>query len=116
MFAATPEPPYVAVIFTSRRTEDDDEAYARTAARMEALAADQPGYLGIETARDPGTGFGVTVSYWASDADARAWKRVAEHVEAQRLGASRWYERYEVRVATVERAYRGGGTTSREAG
>jgi heme-degrading monooxygenase HmoA len=105
VFARTPEPPYVAVIFSSRRSGVDEEGYARTAARMEALAADQPGYLGIESARDPGSGFGITVSYWATEADARAWKREAEHAEAQRLGASRWYERYEVRVATVERAH-----------
>jgi heme-degrading monooxygenase HmoA len=105
VFAATPEPPYVAVIFSSRRTGLDDEGYARTAARMEALAAAQPGYLGIESARDPSSGFGITVSYWATEADARAWKQEAAHAEAQRLGASRWYERYEVRVAVVERAY-----------
>jgi heme-degrading monooxygenase HmoA len=105
VFAATPEPPYVAVIFSNRRTELDDEGYARTAARMEALATVQPGYLGIESARDPSTGFGITVSYWATEADARAWKLEATHAEAQRLGTSQWYEGYEVRVATVDRAY-----------
>jgi heme-degrading monooxygenase HmoA len=93
------------VIFSSRRTPLDDDGYARTAERMEALACDQPGYLGIESARDEGTGFGITVSYWATETDALAWKREAEHLEAQRLGASRWYERYEVRVATVDRTY-----------
>ncbi len=48
---------------------------------------------------------GISVSYWATEADARAWKRVAEHVAAQQLGHDRWYRAYRVRVATVERDY-----------
>lgn len=105
MFADTPDPPYTAVIFTSRRTAEEEAEYGAMAGRMEELAAAQPGYLGIETARDPDTRFGISVSYWATEADARAWKQVAEHLEAQRLGASRWYESYQVRVATVTRSY-----------
>jgi heme-degrading monooxygenase HmoA len=105
MFAVTPEPPYVAVIFTSLRTEGDDEAYESASEAMVALASEQPGYLGVESARDPSTRLGITVSYWGTDHDARAWKRVAEHLVAQRLGREQWYERYAVRVATVERSY-----------
>ena len=101
-FARTPEPPYWAVIFTSKRTAVD-EGYAAMSAEMERLAAEQPGYLGIESARD--AGLGLTVSYWASDKAAKGWKKVAAHLEAQRLGRERWYESYEVRVAKVERAY-----------
>jgi heme-degrading monooxygenase HmoA len=102
VFAETPPPPYTAVIFTSLRTEDDVEGYAATAARMEELAAQQPGYLGIESAR---SGLGITVSYWASDEHARAWKAELEHVLAQQAGRERWYSGYRVRVATVERDY-----------
>src|SRR5262249_44173993 len=68
--AAVPEPPYVAVIFTSQRAAGGDAAYAAAADAMEALAARQPGYLGIESARDA-DGFGITVSYWATEADAK---------------------------------------------
>lgn len=99
--AATPEPPYTAVIFTSLRT-GDTEGYDAAAAEMERLAAVQPGYLGIESAR---SGLGITVSYWATPDDARAWKAVAEHRTAQRLGRERWYADYRVRIATVEREY-----------
>jgi heme-degrading monooxygenase HmoA len=108
VLATTPEPPYVAVIFTSVRNileEGDHEAYDEMAVNMGALASEQPGYLGIESARDPVTRLGITVSYWQSDDDARRWKQVAEHLAAQRLGRDRWYDRYTVRVATVERAY-----------
>jgi heme-degrading monooxygenase HmoA len=101
--AATPEPPYTAVIFTSVRTDADEAGYAATSEEMERLAALQPGYLGIESARRDGTG--ITVSYWASAAAARAWKGVTEHRLAQRHGRDNWYLAYRVRIATVEREY-----------
>jgi len=96
------KPPYWAVIFTSRRTELDS-GYAETAARMEALAANQPGYLGLEHAGDPRGA--ITVSYWQTEQDLLAWKQVVEHQEAQRRGKAEWYRQYEVRVCKVERAY-----------
>jgi heme-degrading monooxygenase HmoA len=101
MIAATPEPPYVAVIFTSLRTAGDD-GYAAMSARMNRLAAEQPGYLGIEAARD---GLGITVSYWTDEDAARAWKQVTEHLVAQRRGREAWYSDYRVRVAVVHRDY-----------
>jgi len=99
--AGTPQPPYVAVIFTSVRTEQD-AGYAETAAVMERLAAEQPGYLGIESAHE---GLGITVSYWQSAEHARAWKNVAAHRLAQQRGRAEWYRSYRVRIATVERDY-----------
>lgn len=99
--ADTPEPPYVAVIFTSMRTEEDG-GYAATTVEMEELAARQPGFLGVESARD---GVGITVSYWATEEDARAWKRVGEYRLAQQRGRDHWYAAYTVRIAHVTRAY-----------
>jgi heme-degrading monooxygenase HmoA len=99
--AQTPEPPYTAVIFTSLRTEGD-QGYARMSERMEQLAAEQPGFLGVESARDQ---VGITVSYWADDAAAAAWKQVAEHLVAQARGREVWYADYRVRVCTVTRDY-----------
>ena len=101
MIAATPPAPYYAVIFTSLRT-DIDEGYGAMAERMVELAAQQPGFLGVESARE---GLGITVSYWRDETAILAWKRDTEHEKAQRGGRETWYERYEVRVARVERAY-----------
>ncbi len=100
--ARTPEPPYWAVIFTSERT-DGDHGYAQMAQQMETLAQRQPGYLGMEHARDEQTG--VTVSYWRSEEDVRRWKADLDHQQAQKLGREQWYRRYQVRVCRVERAY-----------
>ena len=100
--ARTPEPPYVAVIFTSLRTAGDDDGYAATSDAMAHLAAQQPGYLGYESARE---GLGITVSYWVDEQAALNWKQVAAHLAAQRRGRERWYADYTVRIATVSRAY-----------
>jgi heme-degrading monooxygenase HmoA len=99
--ANTPKPPYYAVIFTSHRT-DGDNGYGEMAARMAELAAQQPGYLGMESARE---GLGITVSYWESLEAIRNWKQNAEHQEAQRLGHQQWYSSFQVRIAKVEREY-----------
>lgn len=101
--ARTPEPPYYAVIFTSKRSEGD-RGYAAMAERMVDLGSRYDGFLGIESVRGA-DGVGITVSYWRDEAAIAAWKRDTEHEKAQRGGREAWYERYEVRVARVERAY-----------
>ena len=101
--ARTPEPPYWAVIFTSLRTPEDAEGYGRMSEAMNALARRQPGFLGVESARDANSG--ITVSYWASEESIRAWKHIAAHQIAQNTGRERWYSDYVLRVAKVERSY-----------
>ena len=97
------DPPYWAVIFTNqRRADDDDDGYGRAAQRMEELAREIPGYLGIESVRD-GTGFGITVSYWESGDAIEAWRNHPEHLDTQGRGRRDWYAHYELRVARVER-------------
>jgi heme-degrading monooxygenase HmoA len=100
--AHTPEPPYWAVIFSTRRNEQPGDSYDETAQRMTTLAARQPGYLGVEEAH---AGIGITVSYWTDEASIAAWKRDADHAFAQYEGRTRWYDAYELRVARVERAH-----------
>jgi len=94
----------VAVIFVSLRTDVDAAGYSEAADRMGALAATQPGYLGIDSVRD-NAGLGITVSYWADGASARAWKANAEHEAIRNLGRERWYAHYRLIVASVDRAY-----------
>ena len=104
--ARTPNPPYCAVIFTGLRAEDDGADYERTAARMRELAAEQEGFLGMESARDA-DGFGMTISYWRDYECARKWKQNAEHLRAQKMGREKFYRAYRVRVCAVEREYGG---------
>lgn len=102
--APRPEPPYYAVIFTSQRRPDDGAGYGSAAARMAELAALQPGYLGVESARDD-EGLGITVSYWRSLDDIAAWRSHAEHTLTRERGRAEWYRYYSLRIAKVERAY-----------
>lgn len=102
-FARLPAPPYYAVVFTSQRNAADPEEYAAAAERMLALAQRQPGYLGVESVRGA-DGFGITVSYWESEAAIAAWRAQAEHAEIRRHGRRHWYTHYELRVGRIERA------------
>jgi heme-degrading monooxygenase HmoA len=101
--AKLPTPPYYVVCFSSQRSEGD-MGYGKMADAMERLAREQPGFLGIESARGP-DGFGITNSFWQDEASIRAWKRNADHLVAQTAGRLTWYESYELRIAKVERAY-----------
>jgi heme-degrading monooxygenase HmoA len=103
MIANTPSPPYYAVIFTSLRTSVD-QGYEQAAQRMVELARDQPGFLGVESARGE-DGLGITVSYWSSEEAILAWKQHAEHSATRERGRSTWYETFHTRVCKVERAY-----------
>ena len=101
MIAKTPQPPYYAVIFTNVQS-NNLEGYAQMAQQMESLAKQQPGYLGFEAARD---GLGIAVSYWQDETSILAWKNVAEHQLAQKVGRDKWYSDYTTRICKVEREY-----------
>ncbi|MBE9491171.1 MAG: antibiotic biosynthesis monooxygenase [Bacteroidetes bacterium] len=93
--------PYYAVIFTSTLNENP-EGYFEIAERIEALAKQQKGFLGIDTARN---NIGITVSYWESLDSIKDWKQQSEHIVAQQKGRSDWYSWYNVKICKVEREY-----------
>ena len=93
--------PYYAVIFTTI-LQDNIDGYLETAERMEFLAKQQPGYLGIESARNI---IGITVSYWESLEAITQWKNNIEHTEVRNLGREKWYKQYQLRICKVEREY-----------
>ena len=101
MIAATPSPPYYAVIFTNLRT-DIDEGYGEMADEMVRLAELQPGYLGHESVRN---GLGITISYWQSLEAIKNWKANTDHLVAQKYGREKWYAAFKTRIALVERDY-----------
>ena len=93
--------PYYAVIFTTFLA-DDLTGYAETAERMEKLAQQQEGYLGIESTRNE---VGITVSYWKDLDSIVKWKNNVEHTEARNKGREQWYRQYQLRICKVEREY-----------
>jgi heme-degrading monooxygenase HmoA len=101
--AALPAPPYYAVVFTSVRTAGDN-GYGQRADEMMKLAAEQPGFLGVDSARGA-DGLGITVAYWADEESIIAWRDHAAHAVTRADGREIWYESFAVHVAKVERAY-----------
>lgn len=101
LISKTPAPPYYAVIFTSLRTEGNN-GYAEMATKMVELASKQPGFLGVESARED---IGITVSYWSDLESIKNWKANIEHQEAQKLGREKWYSSFKTRISKVERDY-----------
>lgn len=101
--ASLPAPPYYAVVFTSVRTAGDN-GYGKRAEQMLKLAADQPGFLGADSARGA-DGRGITVSYWRDESSIAAWRDHAEHALTRAYGREHWYASFAVHVAKVERTY-----------
>jgi len=92
---------YYAVIFTSERTAIED-GYAEMAQKMEDLAKQQDGFIGVESARSE---IGITVSYWKDLESIKKWKQNLDHLLAQQKGRSDWYKSYTTRICLVEREY-----------
>ena len=101
MIAKTPKPPYFAVIFSSVLNETH-EGYQEMADEMIKQAEAQPGFLGIESARND---LGISVSYWSDEASIKNWKEQLRHQLAQKYGREKWYKSFMTRVAKVERDY-----------
>jgi len=101
MIANTPKPPYYAVIFSSTRSAVDD-GYSEMADKMEELARQEKGFLGIESARNE---LGITVSYWKDLESIKKWKNNSEHRIAQGKGREIWYSSFKTRIAKIESDY-----------
>ncbi|MFF2795822.1 antibiotic biosynthesis monooxygenase family protein [Lysinibacillus xylanilyticus] len=95
---------YYAVIFTSQRTDEDGEGYAKMAEVMDELAQKQPGFIRVESARNA-EGKGITVSYWESLEAIQAWRENSKHLVAQQFGKEKWYMQYNVEISQVIKDY-----------
>jgi heme-degrading monooxygenase HmoA len=92
------------VMFVSERTDMDEAGYQEAGDAMAALAARQPGYRGVDSTRG-GDGIGITLSYWADEASAIAWRQHPEHAAIREAGRGRWYKWYMLHVAEIGRSY-----------
>jgi heme-degrading monooxygenase HmoA len=101
MIAKTPAAPYYAVIFTSLKSEVD-KGYGAMSEKMEELAKQQKGFLGMESARNE---LGITISYWESLEAIKEWKNNSQHLVTQKLGKEQWYKSFKTRICKVERDY-----------
>ncbi len=92
---------YYAVIFTSKKT-GFETGYEEMSKKMESLAKKQPGFIGMDSARNE---IGITISYWDSIEAIKDWKENLQHQTAQKIGKKKWYSEYHVRICKVEKEY-----------
>lgn len=94
----------VAVIFISEGTGVDGDDYAAAGEAMAALVAEQPGFLGVDWVGGE-DGREITISYWADDDSAAAWRKHPEHTKIRERGRGRWLKSYDLMVGTIHRGH-----------
>ena len=82
-----------AVIFRAKIAELDEE-YSQVAEKMRELALGKYGCMEFASVMESNEE--ISISYWDNEDQIKAWKGDSEHLMAQELGRSRWYETYRV--------------------
>lgn len=92
----------IVTIFRNRLSDRERATYDEMAPRMFGLAAQMPGFVDAKTftADDGERVTIVTFDSWASH---DAWRHHVEHVEAQRMGRSTFYDEYRLQVCELVR-------------
>ncbi|MBX3593652.1 antibiotic biosynthesis monooxygenase [Sphingomonas sp.] len=93
-----------AVIFVSESTGSDPAGYTAAADQLGELVARQPGFRGVDWIANADGGE-ITISYWADDASAAAWREHPEHARIQHEGRGKWLRRYDLMVAEIRRGH-----------
>ena len=92
----------VLTVFRSRLRDESIDEYRATAARMEKLVRAMPGLLEFKTfTADDGER--VSIIVFDTPEHHAAWRRNAEHVDAQRRGRESFYAFYDITVSEVLR-------------
>jgi len=99
------KPAYYAVIFSSKLNKGIS-GYNDMANELEDLLKNEPGFLGMDSARNEDSeSAGITVCYWTDLESIKNWKNNDTHLKAQQLGKAKWYSDYTVRICKVEKEY-----------
>jgi heme-degrading monooxygenase HmoA len=91
------------ILFRSKLTGQAGEDYQAMNAELETLVRQNPGFIDVKsyTAQD---GERLTVVWWRDEQSLAEWRNLARHREAQNTGRQKWYEYYNVEVASVVRS------------
>ncbi len=98
--------PIYVVIFSSVLA-DNPTGYLEMADKILERAKLTEGFIHFESFRQP-DGHGVSLSYWTDREAIAKWKNDCEHLVAQKLGKTKWYDFYRIQIAKVEKSYVGG--------
>ena len=89
-----------AVIFSADISKLDDE-YINLAEKMRTRAFEK--YHCIDFISVTEGAKEISISYWHNEHDIQQWKNDAEHLVAQTLGRSKWYQSYRIQITEVKR-------------
>lgn len=107
----------IVVIFSTKMRADADlNEYSRWGERMYELVQQIPGFISVTSNSEPDGGE-VTIARFDSEEALKAWRTHPEHLQAQQLGRSVFYESYSIQVCTTVREYefhQDSGVTHRE--
>lgn len=90
------------IIFRSKLTAQAGEDYQAMNAEMESLVRQNPGFIDVKSYKSE-DGERLTVVWWRDEESLREWRELVRHREAQKTGRAKWYEYYEMEVASVVR-------------
>jgi heme-degrading monooxygenase HmoA len=95
--------PSLVILFRSKLTSQAGEDYQAMNAEMETLVRQNPGFVDVKsyTAAD---GERLTVVWWRDEESLAEWRNQMRHREAQNTGRQKWYEYYDMDVATIVRS------------
>ena len=95
--------PSIVILFRSKRTDQAGEDYKAMDAELETLVRQNPGFVDVKsyTAAD---GERLTVVWWRDEQSLAEWRNLMRHREAQETGRQKWYEYYDMDVATITRS------------
>lgn len=87
-----------AVIFKAK-VRDVDEEYFSMAKKMRKMAFEDYGCIDFISVCEENTE--ISISYWKDLESIKIWKEDKEHLKAQELGKTKWYESYTIEITEI---------------
>ena len=82
------------------------DRYFELAAKLKTLLVQQPGFISVERFESlMEEGKLLSLSFWESEQAIVNWRSQLDHIEAQKEGKEKLFERYRIRVVKIERDY-----------
>ena len=91
------------ILFRSKLTDQAGEDYQAMNDELETLVRENPGFVDVKSYKAE-DGERLTVVWWRDEDSLAEWRNLMRHREAQSIGSQKWYEYYEIDVATITRS------------
>jgi heme-degrading monooxygenase HmoA len=95
----------IVILFRSKLTDQAGADYKALDAELETLVQQNPGFVAAK-AFSAADGERLTVVWWRDEQSLADWRNLMRHREAQDIGRQKWYQYYEIDVATITRSKR----------